>query len=160
MIIKKATKNEYNIFCQFAKELDQYHRRAHPEMVKPEKKISRSRKWFEETIRDKNQFLLLGYEDNKPIGFIHFEIVPVKSHPVLLTFKHINLHNIFVDKKYRRQQYGKIFFTEMLSFAKKNKIDQIWINVWSFNDAAIYFYKKMGFSPFSIKMRLQTKYKK
>jgi diamine N-acetyltransferase len=157
MIVKKATKNEYDIFYGFVKKLDQYHRNSHPEIVKPTTKISRSKKWFEDIIKDKKQFLLFGYENNNPIGFIHFEIVSPKSHPVIRTQKHIHLHDIFIDRKYRGKKYGKNIFDEMLNIAKKNRINQIWLNVWFFNQDAISFYSKLGFKTFSMKMRLSLK---
>lgn len=157
MIIKKASKNEYAIFYKFVEKLDQYHQQVHPEIVKPTTKISRSKKWFEKILKDKKQFLLLGYEKNHPIGFIHFKIVSAKPHPVLYNHRHIYLYDIFIDNKYRGKKYGKHLFNEMLNFAKKNRVNQIWLNVWSFNKSAISFYSKLGFKTFSTKMRLNLK---
>ena len=152
MQIRKATIKDYEAVYSLIKQLDDFHRRAFPDLIKPTTKKNRSPEWYKKIIYNKKQILILGYEDDSIIGFVQAELVIPKLHPVLNKVKHINLHDIVINEKFRGKSYGKKLYLAIEKFAKKNKAQEIVLNVWSFNQDAIKFYKKCGFKPFLIKM--------
>lgn len=60
------------------------------------------------------------------------------------SFYHVQ--EIAVDVEFRRQGVAKELLEFMVADAKKRKFDKIELDVWEFNDSAIQFYEKVGFS--------------
>ncbi len=152
MRIRKATIKDYEAVYQLIKQLDGFHRRAFPDLIKSTTKKNRSLEWYKKIIDDKKQILILGYEDDSIIGFAQAELVIPEPHPILNKVKQINLHDIVINEKYRGSGCGKRLYLEIEKFAKINKTKEIVLNVWLFNQHAIRFYKRCGFKLFSVKM--------
>ena len=79
---------------------------------------------------------VLIYKNNvEIIGFIHFEIM----------YETINIVNIVVDPKFRKQQIGTLLIDNMLSELCNKNIENIILEVNTENLAAINLYKKFNF---------------
>ncbi|PIE57569.1 MAG: hypothetical protein CSA33_07560 [Desulfobulbus propionicus] len=77
--------------------------------------------------------LILG---TKVIGFIWYEVDNIKAH----------IYDIFIYKNYRNKGYGKETLLKLQREFKKKHIKYIELNVFSHNQRAIDFYKKLNFN--------------
>lgn len=87
-----------------------------------------------------NNVLFFSYEGQyEAFGFIGFEIIENK------TSKELKIHKLYVNPIYHNKSIGKSLVLFAISFAKKEDISTITLNVNRFN-AAVGFYKHMGFN--------------
>jgi ribosomal protein S18 acetylase RimI-like enzyme len=59
---------------------------------------------------------------------------------------YLELERMYLLKKYQRKGLGKLLLKKVNKIAATNKMDGVWLGVWSKNPLAINFYKKNGFA--------------
>lgn len=59
--------------------------------------------------------------------------------------KSLEIERIYVKKEFKGKGLGRILIDKGIEIAKENNKDYVWLGVWEKNQAAIAFYKKMGF---------------
>jgi len=74
-----------------------------------------------------------------PQGIIGFAILAS-------AMQQTDILNIVVDTQHRRQGYGKLLLQHMISNAKQQKIEQLFLEVRASNMAAISLYEKLHFT--------------
>ena len=67
----------------------------------------------------------------------------------------MHIEQLGVKKTEHNRGIGTNLIEEIKEIAKLNKCDNIVLDVWSFNDSAIKFYKKKGFKEKKIKMEIE-----
>ncbi len=72
------------------------------------------------------------------------------DHPqdLLDDYRQIELERIYVDEAYKGQKIGQIMLEHCLDAARDEGFEVLWLGVWSKNEAALRFYKKMNFEQF------------
>ncbi len=90
------------------------------------------------TTNNKDNFCLVYYVDEKPIGYVHYIMKKDKDkfQPKII------VSMVYIDKKHRGKGYTKKLFEEIEKFAKKNKYNKIALNAFPVNYE---LYKKWGF---------------
>ena len=68
--------------------------------------------------------------------------------PELENEKHIELERLYVDKAYKGQGVGKKMINHCAENARNNGFEVLWLGVWSRNENALAFYKKLNFQQF------------
>ena len=93
-------------------------------------------------LHDNYEFLLDEFsdcmvirDDGNVIGFIIYSVI----------YERVEIIDIYVDKKYRRDRVGSILLSEVIKKAKEKKCDNITLEVSMENKVAIKFYEKFGF---------------
>lgn len=108
---------------------------------------------FEEVLSDKNSFFLIA-EEIKIIGFIHAFINEREGRKT--KFKRtMHIEHLGVIKTEHNRGVGSKLIEEIKKIAKVNKCDNIILDVYSFNENAIKFYKNKGFKEKKIKMEIE-----
>lgn len=67
--------------------------------------------------------------------------------------QHAGKIEIFIRPEFRNQGIGRQLVEKLFSWAKKNKVRKIELEVWSNNRPAITFYKKLGFKQEGIRKK-------
>jgi ribosomal-protein-alanine N-acetyltransferase len=78
--------------------------------------------------------------NNKIIGFVIGRLIISQN----TTFYDIEIYNICVANKFRRNGIGKSLIDKLANTSKRN-IKSIWLDVRRSNDRALAFYKKLNF---------------
>lgn len=100
--------------------------------------------YFLEILNDENMVCYV-YEDHQEIGgFIMATKRKSRSIPIMKSRTSYFIEAIAVAAHHRRKKIGKKLYNHLLERAKEEQIDAIELNVWSFNEAAILFYKSLG----------------
>lgn len=108
---------------------------------------------FEEVLSDKNSFFLIA-EEIKIISFIHAFINEREGRKT--KFKRtMHIEHLGVIKTEHNRGVGSKLIEEIKKIAKVNKCDNIILDVYSFNENAIKFYKNKGFKEKKIKMEIE-----
>ena len=108
---------------------------------------------FDESIKDKNTFLLVAKEDTNIIGFLLASIVEKEGRHTKFK-KSLHINTLGTKKDSQNKGIGTALINEIKKIAKENKCDNINLSVWSFNENAIKFYKHAGFKNQKINMEI------
>lgn len=108
------------------------------------------------------QLLELFHDDGRPI-FVYEDDGVVKGYAFCIFQQHLNdniltdiktlyIDDLCVDEACRGQGIGKKLYNYVLDFAKKEGCYNVTLNVWSFNEPAMAFYKSCGLKPLKVNM--------
>lgn len=91
-------------------------------------------------------FTYFALVDDQVAGFLKINF---KSSQTEKNYPHsMEVHRIYVRQAFKRQGVGKALMNWAEKKAREAQVDYIWLGVWEHNDAALAFYKSMGFQPF------------
>lgn len=84
------------------------------------------------------------FEDGAIFGHAFCMITEVMDDKLLQNIKTLYIDDICVDEKARGQHVGKALYEFVHDYAKSIGCNNITLNVWEGNDAALSFYRNMG----------------
>ncbi|SEA29672.1 Ribosomal protein S18 acetylase RimI [Xylanibacter ruminicola] len=84
------------------------------------------------------------FEDGVVLGHAFCKITEVKGDKLLQDIKTLYIDDICVDEKARGRHVGKALYEYVRDYAASIGCNNITLNVWEGNDAALSFYKNMG----------------
>jgi len=145
MNIRDAVKNDFPRLDELYEQVDELHRRVHPDRFKKPEKTGRSADYYESLLDTPGAFLIVVEKEGKVIGFAEAYIKKAKNNPVVKPRTWLLIDGIVIDKVWRNSGAGQFLLNELVRRAKAGGIDQIELNVYEFNTAAIKFYEKCGF---------------
>jgi len=90
--------------------------------------------------------------DSVPVGYTINDIVRRDENPFKDAHSYIVVDNISVEPAYRSQGVGEALMERVYALAREQGINRVTLSVWAFNERAIAFYERLGFSPFQINM--------
>ncbi|MCK4918742.1 MAG: GNAT family N-acetyltransferase [Candidatus Pacebacteria bacterium] len=151
--VLKAKKEDYQSFLKIFKESEVKHRLGIPWRYKKPTSETFLKKDFEKMLKDKDCKFFLAKKEKELVGYI---IIYKKETPktiILKPRKIIFINDLSVKKGQKRIGIGSLLMKKAESWAKENKINEIELNVFSFNEEAINFYEKGGYKPYTQVMR-------
>ena len=98
---------------------------------------------LESMLSDDNRPIFV-YDDGDVLGYAFCQISEVKDHLLLQNIKTLYIDDICVDENARGQHIGKALYEFVRDYARSIGCNNITLNVWEGNDAALSFYKNMG----------------
>ncbi len=150
MVIKKATMMDFEEIHSIFEEVHDLHQQNEKKIFKKADPFTKEE--FELLLADKNNFFLVA-EEIKIIGFIN-AFISVKEGKRTKKRKTMHIEQLGVKKTEHNRGIGSHLIEEIKHIAIDNNCDNIILDVWSFNENAIEFYKKKGFKEKKIKMQL------
>jgi ribosomal protein S18 acetylase RimI-like enzyme len=146
MELRPATKEDYDIIFEIFSEVQSIHYNGMPEFFKPAKKDKFFYAYFDEVIKNEDKHLIIGFEKDKPIGYIYFLISKRPENIYRKEKRIIFINQIGVKKTYQERGFGNELINHVLNVAEKENINQIGLDVWLFNEGAIKFFRNQGFT--------------
>ena len=143
-MIRRAEKRDIPGIIELLHQVDMVHHMIRPDLFKPN-----TTKYDEHELED-----LLGddtkpifvFEDGTVLGHAFCMITEVKDDKLLQDIKTLYIDDICVDEKARGQHVGKALYEFVHDYAKSIGCNNITLNVWEGNNAALSFYRNMGMS--------------
>ena len=93
-------------------------------------------------------------EDGGVLGHAFCKITEVKGDKLLQDIKTLYIDDICVDENARGKHVGKALYEYVRDYAASIGCNNITLNVWDGNDAALSFYKNMGMKVQKITMEV------
>ncbi len=110
---------------------------------------------YEKTLGKDDCVIFVAYDENSIVGYI---MAYKQKRNLVMKDNIINITQIYIDEKYRKQNIGKRLMNEVEKWARDSfEIFVIELDCISNNVNAIQFYKNLGYSPVRIKMRKNFK---
>lgn len=153
MIITSATQEDYLWFVEVFKEVEEFHRlQAEWKFKKPELELF-AKEYYTDIITGTDSKLLLAKDGDHVAWFILAFKKKASPIPVLQQREWIDIDNLVVQEEYKKQWIGKLLLQKIEDWAKENKIKDLQLHVWWFNEWAIKFYEKSWYAIISHNMR-------
>lgn len=108
-----------------------------------------------EILRDRDRVIfVVTDESDYVLGYAFCYVITYKKHALFKDFKTLYIDDICIDESVRGNGIGKSLFKHCKEYAKSVDCYNIELNVWSFNERAISFYKSLEMNAQSFKMEL------
>ena len=142
MTIRKANKNDIRRIIELLHQVNMVHHVLRPDLFKPH-----TTKYDEqelETMFNEESKPIFVYDDGMVWGYAFCQITEVKDNQLLEDIKTLYIDDICVDEVARGKHVGKALFEYVRNYAKTIGCNNITLNVWEGNEAALSFYRNMG----------------
>lgn len=91
--------------------------------------------------------IFVAVEEDKVLGYGFCKVKQYENDPVIGDHLELYIDDLCVDKNCRGQHIGTAIYNEILRYAKMRGCYNVTLNVWSFNEGAMEFYKSLGMKP-------------
>lgn len=150
--IRKAVEKDYKIIDSIYRESYKLHFKAIPDTYKktPQKIFSRGK--FISILEDNDFAIFVAEAGEQIVGAINVSVEEENGGYMLKSYRRVAIDELSVSKDFQHQGIGKVLMQEAEKWAKKKKITDLTVLVYSFNKGAIKFYEKNGYQPYSLKL--------
>jgi ribosomal protein S18 acetylase RimI-like enzyme len=97
-------------------------------------------------IKNISSAFYLVFLENSLIGYLKINLPGAQTE--LIDSKSIEIERIYLIKKQQGKGFGENLIDFVIQIASSEHLYRIWLGVWSKNEKAIDFYKKIGFTEF------------
>ncbi len=139
MLVRNMKLKDYDAHQKLMNQLHTLHVDSRPDIFVPFVGITVEK--FKEFLEDNSHIFLALEHEESVIGICEVRLPNDK-----LSSKRAIIEVISIEEKYMNKGYGTKFVEAVETVLRKKDIDRIELNVWKFNEAAIHFYEKLGFS--------------
>ena len=149
MKLRLATKKDYDILFELFSEIQTLHYETRPDIFRPAEKDKYFFEYFNRVIESENRHLIIGFDDDKPFGYVYYVINHLPQNIYRPEKRVIYINHILVSKNYQGRGYGRALINHVRDIGRKETIKEIGLDVWAFNEKAIGFFEKQGFSVYN-----------
>lgn len=143
MVITKAKVEDFGEIHKIFQEVHDLHLAGTINVFKEIDPLTKEE--FQEFLKNKDEIFLIAKDDkDKIVGFLR-AVIEEREGRLTKFKKTIHIDSLGVLKKSHNKGIGSMLMEEIKKIAKKEKCDNIILDVWSFNDNALKFYKHQGF---------------
>lgn len=156
--IREAHSGDAKALAKLVITVQQLHIDNQPERFKPLKADNPALiEVYERHLADENKYIYVAEDADLAVGFVLCVDYVIPENPFVYSKRDFHIDQISVDNDYQGQGIGKLLMQQAMLKAKECEADLITLGVASFNQQAITFYEKLGFSIQSHRMWIQTK---
>lgn len=150
--IRTATQEDYEHLCEAFAEGDAHHRKDLPQVFREPDGSVRTREFISAILSDENATLLVADHDGQIIGLVHILLRETPDISVMVPRRYAVIDNLVVAKRFRRSGVGQLLMQKAHQWAVSRGVVEVELNVWEFNQGAIAFYEKLGYTTASRRM--------
>ena len=151
MIIRRANLHDIDSINLLLKQVHKIHFEKRPDIFKPN-----TTKYTNQELTDilcNNQTpVYVAVLDEKICGYVFCEYKTIKDNTLLCDMKSLYIDDFCVDENCRGKHIGTSLYNYVKYVAKQNNCYRIDLNVWTLNNDAFEFYKKLGMTPLKTTM--------
>ena len=141
-MVRKAKIGDIPRIMNLLHQVNMVHHLIRPDLFKPN-----TTKYDEQELRtllDDETKPIFIYYDGEVLGHAFCMITEVRDDKLLQNIKTLYVDDICVDEKARGKHVGRALYKYVRDYAKSIGCNNITLNVWEGNDAALNFYRNMG----------------
>ena len=144
--IRKGSQKDYKGISEVFEKIDSLHRKALPYVFREFDGPARTEEFISSIISDENAALFVAETNDQIIGLVHILIRQTPPIPIMVPRRYAVLENLAVKNGYRRLGVGTSLLERAHQWALSRELSQIESNVWEFNEEAIAFYERQGYT--------------
>lgn len=152
MLIRRAVKEDLDGINHLLRQVLEVHADGRPDIFISGRKKYTDSELLDILANDNTPVFAAVNDDGLVLGYAFCIYRVTKDHNILQDRKVLYIDDLCIDEKCRGQHIGTQLFEHVSGIAKENDCDAITLNVWAFNESALKFYEKCGFSPLKFVM--------
>ncbi len=149
--IRPATLMDYESICNLIAQIDALHRSPHPDRFR-EAKPAREKAFLQAWLDDPDKHIWVAENGSGITGVVMFYVRHSPDHPIIVPRRFIQVDVLVVDEHQQRQGIGAALMEAVHQWGRAHHMHDIELAVWAFNEAAIAFYRRLGYEPLYHKM--------
>ena len=142
---REATAEDYDVVFALFSELGSLHHDVQPEFFRKPEKNDVFRDFFEEALESGEQYLIIGFLDHEPVGYIFFRKWVRPKDILLVGYSILYIHHLIIKEGHRYQGCGGAFIDYAKRIAKELGVSRMGIDCWFFNEPAKKCFGREGF---------------
>lgn len=143
MIIRKATEQDIESLNSLLKQVHKIHYDKRPDIFKSNT-IKFTNEELMQILKNENTPVFIAEIEKIVCGYVFCEYKIIKNNNLFCDMKTMYIDDFCVDEKFRGKHIGTNLYEYVKNVAKENNCYRINLNVWSLNENAFGFYKKIG----------------
>jgi ribosomal protein S18 acetylase RimI-like enzyme len=149
--VRAATLADRDRLGELWAEADALHHAALPHVFAPPADPARTAQDVAGILGDPSQHLLVAQVEVRLVGLVHVTLR--ERYPPMVAKRFAVVEAVVVATEDRGAGVGKVLMAAAEHWARDRGADEIWLDVWEFNDAAVGFYEALGYETVSRRMR-------
>ncbi len=141
-MIRKANTKDIQRIIELLHQVNMVHHVIRPDLFKPH--TTKYNELELEALLDDEDKPIFVFDDAMVLGYAFCQVSEVKGNQLLEDIKTLYIDDICVDENARGKHVGKALYEYVRDYAKSIGCNNITLNVWEGNDAALQFYRNMG----------------
>ena len=141
-MVRKADKRDIQAIIELLHQVNMVHHVLRPDLFKPH--TTKYNEQELEALMDDDSKPIFVFDDGAVLGHAFCMITEVKNNKLLQDIKTLYIDDICVDEKARGKHVGKALYEYVRDYVALVGCNNITLNVWEGNDAALSFYRNMG----------------
>jgi ribosomal protein S18 acetylase RimI-like enzyme len=154
MEIRRANLEDAGILSALNADVQRLHADALPHLFKQPEDDAFALQFMREQLSDPRSYFFIGSLDGEDIGYIFARVIDRPENPYTYAWHYVYIDQISVKPAYQNKGCGKLLIQEVVKLAAEVGADWVGLDTWSFNEQAITFFEKQGFSTFNQRMWL------
>lgn len=152
MEIRRGTHEDARLLCDLAEALQEGHLAARPDFFKPHVVTPEMIAEYEAQLADADTVLYVGEVGGEAIGYILAQVKQRPESSYTYGIQYMYIAEMSVNPEFRGSGCGEQLMQTVFDLAKSLGIAKVILNVWAFNERAIAFYKRQGFTVRDLRM--------
>jgi ribosomal protein S18 acetylase RimI-like enzyme len=142
--IRPATLTDYEPICKLMAQIDALHRNTHPDRFREAQPV-REKAFLQSWLDDTDKHIWVAEGNSGIAGVMMFTVRQAPDVPFLVSRTFIQLETLVVDERQQRREIGRALMEAVHQWGREHLISDIELVVWAFNEAAIAFYRHLGY---------------
>ena len=148
---RKANNSDYEQIQNLKRQVHDYHVKKRPDFFSG-KENPLENSYFESLLNSSDLKIYVIEDQTRVLGYVITKILSFENNPLIKNHQRLFIEDICVDESYRNKGIGKEIFRQLEILGKTENCRYLDLNVWTFNESAIEFYKNIGMNPIMIRM--------
>ena len=145
--IRPARESDLPALAQLWGQVDELHARIRSDYFRASPERSLSGRNLKKTLDSPHQIMLVAENKGQVIGVVEVKIYDTPDHPLMVPRRRARVEELVVDLHHRRCGIGRALMDEAVGWARRQSASHVVLTVWSGNDEAEAFYKRLGYQP-------------
>lgn len=154
MNIRRAEVGDAELLARLLRHVHDLHVDARPDFFKPYALTPELIADFHGRLCDEATYCLIGEVDGAAVGYILAQVVERPENTYTYARRWLMIDQMSVNPDARSKGYGETLMQAMFELAQSLDIEYVLLGVWAFNERAIAFYERQGFTPRDIRMEI------
>lgn len=152
MQIRRAAVDDAGLLARLNVPVQQTHAEARPDFFKQPAVTDELIADYRNRLSDERTFAFIGELDGEPVGYILAQLSVHAENPYAYATRVMHVDQMSVNPEQRGRGYGDTLMCHIFDLAKSMGINKVTLSVWTFNQRAISFYERHGFTARNVRM--------
>lgn len=153
MKLRAAARGDLEALTVLNAEVQRLHVGLHPQYFKPPANNAEVKEFFQKTLADPANTIIIAETDKGAIGYVWLELQEKPETSLKRAVRRLYVHHLAVSPNARRKGVATALMEQVGAHAASQGIFEILLDTWAANKDALDFFAACGFEPLRIVQR-------